>query len=217
MPPSSSASTPSNVRSVDRVRAESLRTRGTPKGDSPVHHNESPRPIASSSKTSAHETPASHQARPKTLLGSNTRPRPMSYPARPNSPLPPPLPLSEAKSKSKPALSTSAASTHKLTPQLRSPERERGHSRIPSSPSPSPGHRPASRTSISHIPVRTPGKTQSKTSNGHTSNGRNAIAATQNSNAASLQPAVHVPIISEPEPESADEGQNGDPFTGMVV
>ncbi|KAJ6593676.1 hypothetical protein B0H19DRAFT_1091527 [Mycena capillaripes] len=213
VPPSSSASTPSNVRIGDRVRAESLRTRGTPKGDSPIHRTESPRPIATSSKISTHETSAP-QARPKSLLGSSSRPRPMSYPARPNSPLPPPRPHSplpplEGKSKSKPALSTSH-STHKLTPQPRSPIRERGHSKIPSSPSPSPGQRPASRTSISHIPIRSPRKAQSKASNGHSE----TAVTPQTAITASLQQAVQVPEISEPENQlSGDESQNSDLFT----
>ncbi|KAJ7188496.1 hypothetical protein C8R46DRAFT_22658 [Mycena filopes] len=154
MPPSPSASTSSNLRSTDRVRAESLKSRVTPKGDSPIHLKDSlhSHPTPSSSKSTTRETPAS-QPRPKSLLGSTSRPRPMSYPARPNSPLPPPRPHSplpplttETKLKSRPAISTSTShSVHKPSPQLRSPERERGHSRAPSSPSPSPGQRPASR------------------------------------------------------------------------
>ncbi|KAJ7124938.1 hypothetical protein C8R44DRAFT_702862 [Mycena epipterygia] len=200
LPPSPSAST-SNLRSTDRVRAESLRTRGTVKGDSPVHRNELHRPTVTTSKSVASATPGA-QARPKSLLGSTSRPRPMSYPARPNSPLPPPV---EAKSKS--TIPTSASLIRRPLSQPRSPERDRGHSRIPSSPSPSPGNRPASRTSmISHIPVRSPGKTQSKASG--TINGHKRIPAeSQSSDALSLP---EVPKTSKA--ESTDEGQNGDPF-----
>ncbi|KAF7375972.1 hypothetical protein MSAN_00011800 [Mycena sanguinolenta] len=180
---------------------------------------ESPRPIAGSSKTSTNETP-SPQARPKSSLGS--RPRPVSYPARPTSPLPPPRPHSplpparprsplpssrslDDKSKSKPALSTSH-STLKSTPHPRSPERERGHSRIPSSPSPSPAHKPLNRASMSHIPIKVHRKTQDTTSNGHSE----VTAAPQVSPTDLFQPAAQVPELSEPEPA---EGQNGDLLT----
>ncbi|KAJ7668418.1 hypothetical protein DFH06DRAFT_1084423 [Mycena polygramma] len=204
MPPSSSpVSTPATLRPGDRVRATSLRNQETVKGNSPVHRTESPRPVATSSKSYTHETPAP-QMRPRSLLASTSRPRPMSYPARPNSPLPPPRPNSplpplETKSKPKPAPPASQ-STHKPSPQPRSPERDRGHSRIPSSPSPSPGQRP--RMSLSHIPVRSPGKGQSKASNGHSKNAASSPTAL-------FQRPVQVPKILEPE----DESQNGDPFT----
>ncbi|KAJ7251800.1 hypothetical protein B0H12DRAFT_1118928 [Mycena haematopus] len=212
--PSSSISTPG-----DRVRAQSLKSPGTPKGDSPILRTESARPIASSSKTSTGETPP--QARPKSLLGSSSRPRPVSYPARPSSPLPPPRPHSplpparprsplpptrphDSKSKPRPVLSTSQ-STHKPTSQPRSPER--GHSRMPSSPSPSPAHRPANRTSMSHIPVRTMGKTQGAASNGHSE----VATPPQQTQTNSFQQAAQVPELSEP--ESDERGQNGDFLT----
>ncbi|KAJ6497864.1 hypothetical protein C8R45DRAFT_1130350 [Mycena sanguinolenta] len=203
--PSSSVSTPSILRPGERPRAESLKSRGTP--------------ITGSSKTSIHET-LSPQARPKSSLGS--RPRPVSYPARPTSPLPPPRPHSplpparprsplpprslDDKSKSKPVLSTSH-STLKPTPHPRSPERERGHSRMPSSPSPSPAHKPVNRGSMSHIPIRTPGKTQDTTSNGHSE----VVAAPQLSHTDLFHPAAQVPELSEP--ESSEGGQNGDFLT----
>ncbi|KAJ7497098.1 hypothetical protein FB451DRAFT_215312 [Mycena latifolia] len=207
LPPSPSASTSSNLRSTDRVRAESLRSRGTAKGDSPIHRNESPRPTASTSKITSNAPPT--QTRPKSLLGSNSRPRPMSYPARPNSPLPPPL---EAKTKH--AISTSASFTRQPPSHSRSPERERSHSRIPLSPTPSPGNRPASRNSIiSHIPVRSPGKKKSS----DTINGHSRIPRAESQNSGLLQ-ALQIPRISEPEPESEcqhpeEEGQRDDPFT----
>lgn len=215
-PMPSSVSTPSTLlRSGNRVRAESLKSRGTPKGDSPILRTESPRPIAGSSKTPT-VTP-SPQTRPKTLLGSSTRPRPVSYPARPHSPLPPPRPHSPLPpvqprspllSKTRPALSTSH-SVPKPSPQPRSPERERGHSRMPSSPSPSPGHRPLSRAS-SHIP-RPTGKSPTKTSNGHSE----AVATPQLSDPVSFQQPAPIPEISEP--ETAEESQDDDLFTGIVA
>ncbi|KAJ7755726.1 hypothetical protein DFH07DRAFT_488949 [Mycena maculata] len=214
MPASPSASTSSNLRSTERVRAESLRSRGTPKGDSPVHRHEVARPtVASSSKIPANATPALHsQTRPKSLLRSGSRPRPMSYPARPNSPLPPPL---EGKSKS--AIPASTSSTRIPHSQPRSPERDRGHSITLSSPSPSPGNRPASRNSvISHIPIRSPAKTQHKppgTINGHT----RTPAESHSSDPFSQSQVADVPRTSEPErpesPEFTDGGQDGDPFT----
>ncbi|KAJ7209622.1 hypothetical protein GGX14DRAFT_452266 [Mycena pura] len=159
MPPSPSISASSDLHSTARIRANSLRLRGTPKGDSPVHRHEQASPIASSSKTT-NDTPASHQARPRYLMGTNSRPRPVSYPARPNSPLPP------FEGKSKPATSGPASSTQKPSPQPRSPEREYGHSKMPSSPTPSQGKRPVNpiRTSNSHIPIRSrsPVKIQNK-------------------------------------------------------
>ncbi|KAJ6558540.1 hypothetical protein DFH09DRAFT_1163131 [Mycena vulgaris] len=213
LPPSPSASTSSNLRPTDRVRAESLRTRGTTKGDSPIHRNESPRPIASTSKIAANAAATPHpQIRPKSLLGSNSRPRPMSYPARPNSPLPPPL-----EGKTRFAIPTSSSSfAHRPPSQPRSPERERGHSRVPSSPSPSPGKRPASRNSIiSHIPVRSPAKTQNKSSS--TINGHSRIPAeSHSSDAHSLLDTVQVPKVLKPESECSppdDQGHRDDPFT----
>ncbi|KAJ7128902.1 hypothetical protein C8R43DRAFT_1026297 [Mycena crocata] len=211
LPHSPSASTSSNLRPKDRVRAESLRTGGTPKGDSPVHRNDQPRPTASSSKIVVHATPVPQpQARPKSLLGTTSRPRPMSYPARPHSPLPPrphsPLPPIESKTKT--ATATSTSSTRRPLSRALSPERERGHSRMPSSPSPSPGNRPLSRSSM--IPVRSPGKTQKKAS--ATTNGHNRTPAESHRPDSPSPPPP--PKILEPEgSESANEGANGDPFT----
>ncbi|KAJ6603124.1 hypothetical protein B0H10DRAFT_2079468 [Mycena sp. CBHHK59/15] len=162
-PTSSSPSTSSNLRSTGRVRAESLRTRGTNKGDSPVHRNESLGTSTSATKN-AHATPASQsQARPSSLraTAANPRPRPMSYPARPNSPLPP------IERKPQPVSHTSSSFAHGLPSHSRSPERERAHSRIPSSPSPSPGKRAANRSSMSHIPIRKTQNSSSGTTNGH--------------------------------------------------
>ncbi|KAJ7072546.1 hypothetical protein C8F01DRAFT_251819 [Mycena amicta] len=151
--PSPAASTSRKERS----RVDSLTVRGPPKADSSGHVLGRGSPIASSSKTNHNDT-----IRPSILkspVASMSRPRPLSYPARPNSPLPP---------LQGPSKLPGPSSTHPP-----SPERERNRSRLPSSPSPVPSKRPAiaaNRNSLSHIPVRsrsptkTPGKAKT---NGH--------------------------------------------------
>ncbi|KAK7057413.1 hypothetical protein R3P38DRAFT_2497343 [Favolaschia claudopus] len=214
MPSSSPVTSPATVRSDVRVRAESLKSRATPKGESPIHRKESPRSLAGPSKPLNNGTPAA-SARPKSLMGSSVRPRPVSYPARPNSPLPPPRPASPLPpprprsplpplDRTKPTLSRSQTAP-KVAPPPRSPERERGHSRVPSSPSPSPGKRSVHRASMSHIPVRTPVKPQIKLANGRAEN------AVQSSDTTSSQ---HIPQILEPEDSDVSEpAQDIDVFT----
>ncbi|KAJ7647521.1 hypothetical protein FB45DRAFT_201282 [Roridomyces roridus] len=180
LPPSPSTST-----SNPRARAESLKTRGTPKGDSPVHRDLS-RPTAASASKAHTTTPSHPQARPRSLL-SLSNPRPSSYPARPNSPLPPPL---DDKSE-----------------KTRSVERDRRHSRTLSSPSPSPASRPASRISHIPVPVRSP---RTKTLNGHAKS-----PSVSHGSDPFLQPQITVSEseMSEPENHNMTNGSRAeDPF-----
>ncbi|KAJ7287377.1 hypothetical protein C8J57DRAFT_1283728 [Mycena rebaudengoi] len=211
LPPSpASASTSSHPHSTARVRAESLRAGGTVKGDTPLHRSESLRSTPNTTKTSTLAPLSQPQARPKsTLSASSGRPRPVSYPARPNSPLPPierkPRPISTTSTSFKPA----------SPPHSRSPERDRGLSRIPASPSPSPGKKLANRSSMSHIPVRSK---QNQNSSSGTMNGHSMTNGHSRMPAESRQEDVVPP--DSPQHESRDsvsQGQHEDPFTETDV
>nr|GAT57760.1 predicted protein [Mycena chlorophos] len=148
---------PSPAASSSRKRVDSSTIRGTPKAASSSLSTSrtSPAPTPSS-KTTPNTSNAARHARTKSLVAPA---RPMSYPARPHSPLPP--------------IQTSTKSPG-LSPTVPlSPERERVRPRLLSTPSPVASKRPpnaGNRHSFSQIPVpsRTPNKTPGKAPlNGH--------------------------------------------------
>ena len=227
MPPTPSSSSHPQTPSNGRVRAESLRTDGTTKGQSPIHHTHgrnsqslhtSTNHTSVNASTSSPRAPAhlSHTGNGKQSSShSQSRPdlhRPVRYPPRPNSPLPP---TSQKGNSVKSQMHASGSHSHfeyqfsrSRTPlppiesDQVSPERlaTGAHSRTLSSPTPVP--RPSSQASeskrTSHIPVRSPKKAQpTSISSGETKmNGHRRLAAESTSHShGEILPHINVQFL----------------------
>lgn len=220
-----SPSVVSRLQSNGRVRADSLRTSGTPKGEPPVHR--SPATESNSFRPGTAKLPP----RPSSPLPSaqtthtpsppQTRPRP---PARPQSPLPP---LASAKDITKPArankpqtqasasISSASLGYHLSRNRTSLPPLDlengptthpttSGHPRTLSSPT--PGVRPSSRASVSdrgsQIPVRSPKKIRSVPSNDR------VVSSSEppiESNGGMLAPRINFEAASPQAPEDDDQ------------
>ncbi|KAF7315261.1 hypothetical protein MIND_00040500 [Mycena indigotica] len=180
----------------ERSRVDSLTRRATPKGESLTVARVSPVPTSTSTL---------RHVRSKSSILSPTQQRPLSYPARPNSPLPP--------------LQTPSKFAGQSVTQLTSPEPEPSRSRLRSSPSPVISTRPANsanRHSMSHIPVlsRSPMKPIGK-----------APANGLNRPVAEFPPHTVTPSIVEPPmqsdmedpPDAATPEDDGTPVAAPVI
>ncbi|KAJ7594744.1 hypothetical protein C8J56DRAFT_447987 [Mycena floridula] len=175
--PSPTPSNSSNGSTASsRQRTISLKPSGTPKGESPVHRNGSlmtarltpgntspnGKPLARQKTPASLQRPLSYSARPSSPLpSSSSYQRPLSYPARPRSPIPPRSPDLAPKSHRTPLPSgsrngsLSSIKRKPSEPEKESPQRP-VHSRAPSSPTPSARSSVPSRRSL--IPVSSPSK-----------------------------------------------------------